>query len=97
MNIHSKKYRAAANGQPCVRCGAKGTVALRHYEGIRQHAYGKGGGIKGHDIAAADLCHECDDILSNQKEHKSVEKSEEFLHCCMLTIINRIRQGVVKL
>lgn len=87
--------RNLAKGQSCIRCGKEGDVCLRHYNGFRQHSYGKGRGIKCHDIAAAELCHWCDADFSEANYHKweggskSIERSEEFLHWCMMTNIRR--------
>lgn len=91
------KLRAAANGQPCIRCYAQdGTICLAHYCGPRQHDYGKGRGIKGEDAAGADLCVRCHQYFDNYESGNTVERSEEFLHLCMLTVIRRFRQGVIR-
>lgn len=100
------KHRKAAEGQPCIRCGADdGTVCLRHYEGFRKKEFGKGMGIKGHDFAAADLCMRCDQELSVMPsrdqpfsvQHKArLEHSEEWFYLCMLTMIRRYEQGVIR-
>ena len=91
--------RAAARDQECVRCGAlDGTVICCHYFGVRRHAYGGGMGIKGHDAVSAHLCARCHsemDTLSRAKEQKWLH-SEEFLHCCALTWIRLIEQGILK-
>ena len=80
--------RALARDQSCVRCGADdGTVVLAHYTGLRQHALGKGRGIKAHDIAGAHLCHACHLFFDNPTERKSIEMSEEFLFLIVLTAI----------
>jgi hypothetical protein len=61
--------------------------------------YGKGTGIKGHDAIGADLCDCChkyfDQYESYATKH-SVERSEEFLHLCAMTVIRRIERGVLK-
>jgi hypothetical protein len=97
------KLRKAANGQSCVRCGADdGTINLCHYSGPYQHKFGKGRGIKGADIAAADLCGQCHKFFdeyesqSGASEDWKVARSEEFLAACMLTVIRRIQQGIIK-
>ena len=100
--IEHKEWLFAAKDQPCVRCGVTdGTVCARHYEGLRQHHFGKGKGIKGHDIFIADLCLKCDDDLSNQKPNKNdshavVEHSEMFLFYVCKTIERRYRQGFIR-
>lgn len=102
------KLREAANDETCVRCNAQdGTVCLAHYSGPWQHRFGKGRGIKGEDVAAADLCGRChqemdeyqgiDDRADDAtKERQRLARSEEFLACCLLTVIRRIQQGILK-
>ena len=84
--------RKAARGRECVRCGADdGTVVLAHYFGPRRHEYGGGMGRKGHDAVGAHLCSRCHqhmDTLSRDKANKWL-LSEEFLHYCALTWIQR--------
>lgn len=93
------KLREAARDQACVRCGKQdGTVVLAHYFGPRRHSYGGGMSHKGHDAVGAHLCATCHaemDSLARSKEHRW-ERSEEFLHCCALTWIRLIEQGVLK-
>lgn len=84
--VRSARLRKSAKGQPCVRCGADdGTVVLAHYTGLRQHQYGKGRGIKCSDHMGAHLCHSCHLHFDQPELRKSVEASEEFLHCIALT------------
>ena len=92
-----KNLRKAAEGMPCIKCGIEdGTICARHYNGIRQHWYGKGRGKKCHDLASAELCMKCDDELSEGKGGwKSDEHSEEFLHWCMMTNIRRAERGIL--
>lgn len=96
------KLLAAANGRPCVNCGAEdGTIVRCHYTGLRQQAYGKGTGIKCHDHIAADLCRKCHEKL-DRYEHKKgrlsfeekIDLSEQFLHLCILTITRDIKAGL---
>lgn len=97
MIWRSRKHLNGASGQPCVRCGTNdGTVVAAHYTGLRQHWYGKGRGIKPTDIATADLCLKCHTYFDNPTERKSVERSEEFLHCILLTIMRRLQDGILK-
>ena len=95
--LESRKLRKAAHGKPCVRCHThfEGNSG-RHYCGLRQHLYGKGRGQKCHDFLIADLCPQCDSELNEGSARKSVEHSEEFLHCCMLTLIRRHAEGVLE-
>ncbi len=107
LRIRSKKYRYGAKGQSCIRCGKNdGTTVPAHYTGQRSHLYGKGTGIKCHDVMIADLCMTCHlwfdnpvtmSMFKNEYDllaHKT-EVSEEFLHCVALTIIRRCKQGIL--
>lgn len=100
-NIRAKKYTAAAKGQRCVRCGGVDTVCLAHYTGQRQFHYGKGRGIKGHDLIGADLCNICHEYFDQFKWKEAGltadQASEEFLHLCFLTVVRRYHQGVLKI
>lgn len=97
----SVKLREACQRQTCVRCGcADGTVCGRHYNGQRQAQYGKGRSQKCHDFAQAQLCNGCDAVLTEGAAAKGDPAardahSEEFLHLCMLTLIEREREGVL--
>ncbi len=95
----------SANGQPCIRCGNEdGTICARHYNGLRQHSYGKGRGIKCHDIITAELCNSCDALFTEGVNHthdgeragKSIHRSEAFQHLILLTIISRLERGDLK-
>ena len=87
-NKRTPSLLALAKHSACVRCEADdGTIVGAHYTGIRQHAYGKGRGLKGSDIAVAFLCRACHEYFDQPAERKSIERSEEFLHCIMLTLM----------
>lgn len=91
------KLREAARGQSCVRCGAcDDTVVLAHYTGPRQYAYGKGIAMKCSDLAGADLCMNCHAHFDRYETDNTWERSEEFLHLCMLTVIRRHAMGVIR-
>lgn len=93
------KWREAARGQSCVRCGkADGSVVLAHYFGPRRHAYGGGLAHKGHDLIGAHLCASCHAWMDTAGRNKTTrwDHSEEFLHLCALTIIRLEQQGVLK-
>jgi uncharacterized Fe-S cluster-containing radical SAM superfamily protein len=84
--------RTAARDKPCVRCGRNdGTVVLAHYFGPRRHSYGGGMGHKGHDAVGAHLCGECHSYMDTASRDKARkwEHSEEMLHYCALTWIQR--------
>lgn len=81
------KFLKAAREFPCVRCGADdGTIVARHYNGLYQHQYGKGRGIKVHDHLAAYLCVRCDSQLSEGVgDRKSIERDSEWKHWIALS------------
>ena len=105
--IRSKKYLRGAKDQACVKCGCNdGTIVGAHYSGLRCHTYGKGTGIKVHDVLIADLCMECHNYFDSpdlglrhdtqaNRNWKKTERSEEFLHYVALTIVRRCRQGIL--
>ena len=96
--VRSRKYLNAAEDSFCVRCSSEVRPAVAcHYTGLRQHDYGKGRGVKCHDICTADLCDECHGYFDRPEINKSIEASEEFLHYIMLTIIRRVQNGIIKL
>jgi len=97
------KLTDASNGSTCVRCGAPDAYSC-HYNGPRQHAYGKGRAIKCSDMATAEFCKRCDDVFveGSYATHKEAEgwrdvndRSEWFLHWIMVTNIRRAREGVL--
>lgn len=92
----------ARSGICCIRCHRQdGTVCGRHLNGLRQHSLGKGRSVKCHPFAVADFCNACDLEFCEGSVPKAdwaayVEKSEEFLYFCLLTIIRRAEMGVVR-
>lgn len=93
------KLTKSSKGMDCIRCGAPDAYSC-HYNGARAHSYGKGRGIKCHDLATADLCHRCDMEFSEgimpTNCNTKWERSEEFLNLIMLTNIRRVRDGILK-
>lgn len=104
MIVRSKKITQAAKGRSCVNCGSlDGTVVRAHYTGLRQHEYGKGRGIKGHDCIAADLCQKCHGAFDNNEVgegsgyQRKIDQSEQFLHLCWLTFLRDLQDGVYQI
>jgi hypothetical protein len=95
--LKSEVLRRAARDNICVRCFRGNSTVGCHYTGLRQHDYGKGKGIKCTDLAIADLCNDCHRYFDVDIVYKSIDKSEEFLHCIMLTIIRRHKEGIIKI
>ena len=98
--IESKKITQHARECACIRCGTNDkTIVARHYNGIRQHLLGKGRGKKAHDLCVAFLCDRCDQEFTEgsvgKNEYVRLEKSEEFMFLCMLTMIKCWRDGVI--
>ena len=95
--MKTTKLRQSAKGQPCVNCGATcPTVCARHYNGLWQQAYGKGRGIKCHDLASAELCNNCEKPYAEGQVEmfdSSADRAARFLHLCMLTNIARFKRG----
>lgn len=88
-NYRDKKLLSLAKGRSCSNpeCGKQdGTIVRAHYTGIRQHLFGKAKGLKGHDWISADLCSTCHTMFDQPRVRKSVELSELFLTCIILTI-----------
>lgn len=99
-NIRSPKLCKASRDRSCVRCGnLDGTVVRCHYQGFRQQTYGKGTGIKGHDLIAADLCQCCHDHFDGRTpspvQVSITHKSEEFLHLCIMTLVRDWQGGII--
>jgi len=101
--IRSDKLLAAAKDQACVNCGVNdGTVVAAHYQGIRADAFGKGKGIKPHDLCIADLCAKChqkfDTYAASYVDDpymRKIDLSERFLFCIMQTLVRRVKQGIL--
>ena len=91
------KLTKATKGQSCIRCGNPNATAS-HYNGPRQHSFGKGRGIKASDLMTADFCYTCDQIFSEGSTSGWVNKwdrSEEFLYYISLTNIRRLENSIL--
>lgn len=92
------KLTKSSKGMNCIRCGYPESFAA-HYNGPRQHSYGKGKGIKCNDLITAEFCVECDKEFTegsiDLRWANKWERSEEFLHWIMLTNIRRLERGVI--
>ena len=102
--IRNKKLLEAARGKSCVNCGFNdGTIVAAHYQGMRSQHFGKGTGIKPHDLCTADLCssgHKLfDDYRTSDLENRDqrrIDHSEQFLYCIVKTLIRRYQEEVLK-
>ena len=92
------KITESARNQNCIRCGAPNAYAC-HYNGIRQHSFGKGRGIKANDLMTAEFCHQCDQDFSEgvtKNFESSEDRSEQFMFYISLTNIARFNRGDLK-
>ncbi len=95
------KITQSARGEECIRCqDDTGKVRACHYNGPRQHVYGKGRGIKCNDRASADFCDKCDAVFTEgttdpERWANKWERSEEFHYWIMLTNFRRDKKGVL--
>lgn len=102
MTFRSRKLLDSCEHLPCIRCGRPGETRACHYNGDRQHQYGKGRGHKCADNMTSDFCHACDDLFSEHNYKawpggsKDIERSEEFLHWISMTAIRRFEQGILE-
>ncbi len=93
----TKEDRAAEHRQ-CIRCGRPGETRNCHYNGFRQHSYGAGRGLKASRVVTAEFCQICDIYFSESnygqynQGSKSIERSEEFQHWCIMTMIRRLEE-----
>ena len=83
----------------CVRCGSTGTTRGCHYNGQRQHTYGKGRSIKCHPLMTAEFCMICDALFQEGSVSKDDGPmrdtySEDFLHWIAMTNISRVARGI---
>lgn len=90
------KLTKSSKDSTCIRCGALYAFSA-HYNGPRQHAYGKGRGIKCNDLVTAEFCYECDQEFTegstSTRWANKWERSEEFHYWIMLTLIRRQKEG----
>ena len=101
MRSLAERIMDDAKTQPCIRCGSEEGVYARHYNGQRQHHYGKGRGIKCHPFLVADFCAVCDrdfqeGCIAKDNFIGKDEYSEEFQHWCLMSLIRRADNGVIQ-
>lgn len=99
--IRSQKYLRGANGSPCTFMGPTcnhdpATTVFAHLNGA---AFGKGMGIKAHDIAGLDACSACHAYIDVGHGTKPVMTEAEFwwhlLRGVVLTTVNRARRQII--
>ena len=93
------KLTKSSEGKICIRCERIGAYSC-HYNGPRQHDYGKGRGIKANDLMTAEFCMLCDSDFSEGSIGVWInkwERSEEFNHWINMTNIRRLKDGDIKI
>ena len=90
------KLTQSSKGSICIKCQRPDAYAA-HYNGPRQHDFGKGRGRKAHDLMSAEFCHRCDQEFTegstSPRWKDKWERSEEFLFWIGLTNIRRFEEG----
>jgi hypothetical protein len=92
------KLTESARHQNCIRCGAPNAYAC-HYNGLRQHSFGNGRGIKANDLMTAEFCHTCDQEFSEGSTDgfdNKTDRSEQFQFWINMTNIARFNRGDLK-
>lgn len=100
--IRSRKVLNSARGQPCsgrfptICNNDPETTVWAHLNG---HAFGKGMGIKAHDILGLHLCDACHRYLDVGHGTRPILSNEELLLCVLegvtTTWVRLIRDGIV--
>jgi len=99
--IRSRKYLNGANGSACTfmgpTCNADpATTVFAHLNGS---AFGKGAGIKAHDIAGLDACSACHAYIDVGHGTKPMMSDADFwwhlLRGVVLTMVNRARRQII--
>jgi len=102
------KLLRGRSGRPCADCGLPGSDNA-HYRGMRQHWFGKGRGIKPHDLMTAYLCRKCHvelDLYLDNKHHqqegldliqRKIMASEYFFFLVAKTLIQDVEEGIIRI
>lgn len=95
------KLTELSKGLTCIKCGMPDAYSA-HYNGVRQHDYGKGRGRKCNDLMTAEFCYKCDQEFSEGSmlpiwNNNKWERSEEFLFWISKTNIRRLKNGVLSI
>ncbi len=89
------KITDKAKDSICIKCQSPNAYAC-HYNGPRQHVFGKGRGRKCHDLMSAEFCHKCDQLFTEGSTSSSWkdkwERSEDFLFWIGMTNIRRFEE-----
>ena len=99
--IRSQKYLNGSRDQPCTFCGPtccadEATTVPAHMNGA---AFGKGMGMKAHDIAVLDACFTCHSYIDVGHGTRPLMSDADFywhlLRGVVLTMVNRARRQII--
>ena len=96
-NHRSERLRASANGEPCVACGSVGTTVWCHGN---ESSFGKGMGIKAHDLLGLYLCGGCHRAYDSGNTMDRETKREFFRNhypATMVRVAEKLADGSLKL
>lgn len=90
MLYRNPKLLADAKDKSCICCGRDdGTTIAAHYSGIEALSFGKGMGIKAHDLCA-DLCHSCHNYFDGYKGGNDYDRGFKLFKYIHLSLIRRL-------
>jgi hypothetical protein len=101
MNLRSRKYLNGAKGSPCTFMGptCSGNPETTVFAHLNGAAFGKGKGIKAHDIAGLDACFDCHSYIDTGHGTKPLLTEAEFywhlLRGVVLTVLNRAQRQII--
>ena len=87
--IRSPKLLKAIKSMNCMSCGKWGNTVPAH---ANWHQYGKGLGIKAHDIFVAATCIDCHDVIDGRRGELSKEEQHDMWHAAWLRTLTFLFQ-----
>ena len=94
MTFRSSKLLKAANGRPCVLCGAIGSTVAAHSNSLE---HGRGFAHKSPDYYIAFVCQHChDEIDGRSGQLTKEEKRNKWLSAFVRTVAVWFEEGIVK-
>ena len=101
MSLRSRKYLNGAKGSHCTFCGptCNGNPETTVFAHLNGAAFGKGKGMKAHDIAGLDACFECHSYIDAGHGTKPLLTEAEFywhlLRGVVLTMLDRAQRQII--
>lgn len=103
-----RKYLQWVASLPCAHCHIEGQSQAAHYQGMRADAFGRGLGIKTHDLLTAPLCipsgNNCHIRFDNyefstlkDRWGRKIDSSELFEYWILKTLLQAQKEGVLYL